>query len=107
MTKDQGYGIIERLLYGAILWVAMKFVAKGYIDTEMAAYIAAGGVAAAGSIYAWVHNAPGSLLTRASAPLPVDAKLVITTAPGASPAVKQEARALADSAGDKVVAKTG
>ncbi len=52
MTKDQGYGIIERLLYGAILWVAMKFVAKGYIDSEMAAYIAAGGVAA---VAAFLH----------------------------------------------------
>lgn len=106
MNKDQGKGIVERLLYGAILFVAMKFVAWGYIDAEMAAYIAAGGVAAAGAGWAWWNNRPSSLLTRAGDALPKNVDLVLTPNPGATSTDRKEAHALADAASDKVTAKT-
>lgn len=106
LSKDQSYGITERILYGVILFVAMKFVERGYMTADMAAYVAAGGVAAAGSVWAWLINRPGSLLTAAGNQLPKNSTLVITTTPAASPVEKVEARALADSASAKVEAKT-
>lgn len=66
-SKDQATGVIERLAYGAILALMMKLVQKGYIDADMAAYIAGGVVAAAGSIYAWWINRPKAILKAAAA----------------------------------------
>lgn len=106
MNKDQSVGIIERVIYGVILAAAMKFVAWGYLDQDMAPYIAAGGVALVGGAYGWWHNRPASVLTRAGNTLPKNAELVIATAANASPTEKAEAHALANSASDKVVAST-
>lgn len=105
LNVDQGKGIAEGALYGAILLVAMKFVARGYIDADMAAYIAAGGVAAARSVRAWWNGRPSELLSRAGEQIPKNTELVITPLPSASHADKQEAVALAESASDKVKAK--
>lgn len=70
-NKDQTTGVIERLAYGAILAVMMKLVQKGYIDADMAAYIAGGLVASAGALYAWWINRPKALLqSAASVPNP-------------------------------------
>lgn len=106
LNKDQSTGISERLLYGGLLFVAMKLVALGYLEADMAPYVAAGGVALAGGAYAWWINRPGSLLSAAGNALPKNAELVITTTPGASPLEKAEVRELAASASDKVIAKT-
>jgi len=65
-TKDQGVGVAERLMYGAFLWVAMQLVAKGFIDAEMASYLAAGAVGAVGSVRAWWVNRPKALVEAAS-----------------------------------------
>jgi hypothetical protein len=105
MTKDQGTGIVERLMYGAILALAMKFVGWGWLDPDMAPYIAAGGVGLAGGAWAWWINRPGALLTAAGNQLPQSAHLAITTSPSASALEKTEVRDLANSASDKVVAK--
>jgi hypothetical protein len=103
MNKDQGYGMIERALYGAIMLVAMKFVAKGYISADDAAWIAAGGVTAFGGVYAWWHNRPVSVLNRAGAAVPDTARLVILPTAAASHDEKQAAAALAKATGDKIV----
>lgn len=106
MNKDQGYGIIERVIYGAVLWLGMKLVAAGYIDADTAAYIAAGAVTAVGSAYAWWHNRPVSVINRAADALPRNSVLVITPTPNASAADKSDAHELATAASDKVLAKT-
>lgn len=106
MNKDQGGGILERMIYGAILYVVMKYGPRFGFSSEDAAWIAGGGVAAVGSIYAWIHNRPASVLSRAGDTLPDSAHLVITTNSFASAADKAEVHALADSASSKVVAKT-
>lgn len=66
MTKDQGTSILERMIYGVALALAMKFVAWGWLDADMAPYIAAGIVAAVGSAYAWWINRPVSIVQAAS-----------------------------------------
>lgn len=106
VSKDQTTGIAERIAYGAILAIAMKAVERGWISTDMATYIAAGGVTALGSLWAWWINRPAALLTAAGAQLPKNSELVIATTSAASPAEKQKAHALAKSASEKVVAKT-
>lgn len=106
MNKDQKYGVVERIIYAAILALATKFVGWGYIDADMATYIAAGGVAAVGSAYAWWINRPVSLLNSAAASIPDSSTLVITTAVSAPAAERKEAIALASSASDKVTSTT-
>lgn len=106
LNRDQSIGISERLLYSGLLFLAMKFVALGYIEADMAPYVAAGGVALASGAYAWWINRPSSLLTAAGNALPENAKLVITTTPSASPLEKAEVHALAASASVKVDSKT-
>lgn len=106
MNKDQGSGIIERVIYGAIFWVAMRAVAKGWIDQTMAEYIATGGVMLFGGAWGWWHNRPVSVLNRAGEAIPQNAKLVIATTAAASPVENIEAHALANAASDKVVAQT-
>lgn len=66
MNKDQSNGIFERLIYAVAMAVLMKLVAKGYIDEDMAAYVAGGVVAAAGSAWAWWINRPQALITSAA-----------------------------------------
>lgn len=104
-STDMTVGITERLVYGAVIAATAKMVEKGYITTDMQLYIAGGGVAAFGALYAWWNNRPGRLLDRAAAQLPVNAKLVITAAPDASRLEKDEVHILARAAGEKVVSK--
>lgn len=106
INKDQGTGIAERILYGAILAIAMRLVDKGIISADMATYIAAGGVSLAGAAWAWWINRPTALLNAAAATVPDNAVLAITTTPGASHAERVAAHQLANAASDKVVAKT-
>lgn len=106
MNKDQTTGVAERVLYAMILAVAMKLVERGWIDADMATYIASGGVMAIGGAYAWWINRPSALLSSAGAQLPKNAALVITTTPQASLAEKAEVHDLAEASSDKVIAKT-
>lgn len=65
MNKDQVTGVAERLIYAAAMAVLTKLVAKGYIDQDMAAYLAAGVVTLAGGAWAWWINRPQSLMAAA------------------------------------------
>ncbi len=61
VTKDQGSGIFERVLYGVAMALCMKFVSWGWLDADSAPYFAAGAVAAVGSAWAFYVNRPKSL----------------------------------------------
>lgn len=76
VNKDQTTGIIERIIYAAVLALAMKLVQHGYIDSDMATYIATGAVAAFGSVYAWWINRPQAI-AQAAANIP--GTTVVTT----------------------------
>lgn len=106
MNKVQGIGITERLLYSVFLWFAMMGVKYGWWDAEMAAYIAAGALAATGAARAWWINRPSTLLSDAADQLPKNSQLVITTTANASSVERKDAHELADAASEKVVAKT-
>ena len=67
MNTDQTKGIAERLVYAAVMAVLAKLVGKGYIDQDMAAYIAAGAVTVIGSAWAWWINRPKALAQAAAA----------------------------------------
>lgn len=67
MNKDQSTGILERLAYAMIMAVLMKLVAKGYIDEDMATYVASGIIAAGGAVWAWWINRPKALIQSAAA----------------------------------------
>lgn len=106
MNTDRVTGILERIIYGLLLGVAMKFVAWGWLDAEMAPYIAAGGVGFVGAAWAWWINRPSALMTAAGNQLPENSKLVIQSTPAASSVERQEARDLANASSAKVTAKT-
>ena len=83
-SKDQVTGIIERVIYGAMMLLLGKLVARGTIDGDMAAYIAGGAVTAFGSAYAWWINRPKALVQAvANIPNPAapNGKTVIITTP--------------------------
>jgi len=77
LTKDQGTSILQRIVYAAVMFLAMKAVARGYIDADMAAYIAVGIAGAADTAYAWWTNRPKAIV-QAAANIP--GTTVITTA---------------------------
>lgn len=104
-STDMTVGITERLVYGAVIAATAKMVEKGYITTDMQLYIAGGGVAAFGALYAWYNNRPGRLLDRAAAQIPSSSKLIIATTSDASRQEKDAAHELAKSASEKVEAK--
>lgn len=104
-STDMSTGISERIAYGAIIAATGKLVEKGYMTADMQVYVAGGGVAAFGALYAWYNNRPGRLLDRAAAQLPPSAQLVIATSPDAPRQEKDAAHELASAAGAKVVAK--
>lgn len=66
MTKDQTTGILERIVYAVAMAVLTKLVAKGYIDQDMAAYLAAGVVTFVGGAWAWWINRPKALAIAAA-----------------------------------------
>lgn len=104
-NNEMAKGVAERWIYGGIIVLTSKFVDKGYITSDMAAYIAGGGVAAVGGIYAWWKNRPGALMNRAASQIPSNATLVVAVPVTASAQDKDAAQELAASAGEKVVAK--
>lgn len=75
MNKDQVTGIGERVLYGVVTYFTAQAVAKGWIDGEMASYIATGAVSLIGGAWAWWINRPTALL-RAAAQQNPDTKMV-------------------------------
>lgn len=107
MASEQPIGISERVLYGAIIFATAKLVEKGYISSDMQAYVAAGLVTFVGGAWAWWQNRPARLMDRAASQIPNNSKLVITTNAAASEEDKYAAHDLARSAGDKVVARIG
>jgi hypothetical protein len=75
-SKDVTAGVAERILYGLALGVLMKLVAAGYLDADMAPYVAGGFVTLAGGAWAWWINRPKALLQSAAA---VPGTTVVTT----------------------------
>ena len=75
-SGDQTTGIVERVLYGVALALAMKFVAWGWLDPDMAPYVAGGLVTAIGGAWAWWVNRPKAMLQSAAA---VPGTTVVTT----------------------------
>ena len=61
LNSEQQKGIAERLVYAAAMALLTKLVAKGYIDQDMAAYVAGGAAAAVGGLWAWWINRPKAL----------------------------------------------
>lgn len=106
MNKDQAGGIVERLIYGAVLYLVMRYGPQFGLTAEDGAWLAGGAVAAVGGIYAFIHNRPVSMLNRTAAALPDSARLVIETSATAPRADRQEAVRLAVATVDKVTAKT-
>ncbi len=104
-SNDVMMGMAERVVYGAVIAGTAKMVEKGYMTTDMQLYVAGGGVAAFGALYAFWNNRPGRLMDRAAAQMPDNSKLVITTDQNASRQDKDAAHDLARSAGENVVAK--
>lgn len=107
MTKDQTTGVFERWLYAAIAFLAARAAARGWIDPSMVDYIAGGGVALVGSLWAWWINRPVALLNAAGNVVPENARLVIETKPQATGEERTAAIKLATAANDKVTAKAG
>jgi hypothetical protein len=75
-SKDQTTGIVERVIYGVAMAVLMKLVAKGWLDADMAPYIAGGAVTAVGGAYAWWINRPKAIVQSAAA---LPGTIVVTT----------------------------
>lgn len=104
-STDMTMGMSERIAYGAIIAATAKLVEKGYMTPDMQVYVAGGGVAALGALYAWYNNRPGRLMDRAAAQMPENSKLIITMNQDASRQQVDAAHDLARSAGEKVEAK--
>lgn len=106
MNKDQGGGIIERVVYGVITFLVLRFGSKIGLTADDAAWLGGGTIALAGGAWAWWHNRPVAVLNRAADALPDNAKLVMRTAINATPAEKAEVFALGENTSPKVVAQT-
>lgn len=105
MNKDQGSGIIERVVYGAVSFVVLRYGSKLGLTPDDAAWISGGAIALFGGAWAWWHNRPVSVLNRAGEAIPKEAKLVITATPGASVADRREVAQLGTATSGKVIAK--
>lgn len=105
MNKDQGSGVIERFIYGAVVFLVMRYGAKFGISGDAADWFAGGAVAAVGGAWAWWKNRPVSVLNRAGAAIPENTKLVIVPTAEATHVERREAVELANAASDKVVAQ--
>lgn len=75
-SKDQTTGVAERVLYGVILGFMMSLVRKGYIEADMAPYIATGVVGLVGGAWAWWINRPKAIAQSAAA---IPGTTVVTT----------------------------
>lgn len=106
INKDQGSGVIERAIYSAILFVALKYGSYLGLSGDDAAWIAAGGMLLTSGAWAWWHNRPAAVLKRGADALPNNTKLVLATLPHATDAEKAKVFALGEAAGPKVVART-
>jgi hypothetical protein len=106
MNKDQAGGIFERMIYGGILFVVLRYGPRLGLTSDDAAWIAGGGVTLVFGVWAWLHNRPVSVLNRAAEAIPQNAELAIVTGAHATSTEKFQAVQLANAASDKVVAKT-
>lgn len=106
MNKDQGSGIIERVVYGAVSFMVLRYGGKLGLTPDDAAWLAGGAIALFGGAWAWWHNRPVAVLNRAGEAIPKDAKLVIDIPPHVSTAERNEAEKLANMASEKVVARS-
>lgn len=66
-SKDQTTGMIERVLYGIGMFIAMKLVGLGVLDADSAPWFAGGIVTLIGGAYAWWVNRPQALMVAATA----------------------------------------
>ena len=66
LTAPQSMGMTERIAYGIIFWLMMRLAARGYIDPDMAEYIALGVVSGGGAALAWWKNRPQKILEAAA-----------------------------------------
>lgn len=107
MDKNQSSGIVERVIYGGLMFAVLQLGTHFGLKTEDAAYIAAGGVTLCFGAWAWWHNRPVGVLNRAADALPDNSHLVIQTAINATPAEKSEAFNLGEATGPKVTSRTG
>lgn len=104
MSKDQGTGILERTLYGVLVYLVAKYGPRLGLTVDDVPWLAGGIVVAIGGVIGWVHNRPVSLLDRAAASVPKSSQLVIQPGPDATMADVAKVRDLARKASDKVVA---
>lgn len=99
-SKDQATGVAERIIYGLAMGVLMKLVAAGYLDADMAPYVAGGIVTLVGGVWAWWINRPKALLQSAAS---VPGTTVVTT-PDLAKATPNEANIVSNT-NNKVVAQ--
>lgn len=105
ISKVQGVGITERLLYGAVGFLVMKFGARWGLSPDDVPWIVGGGIALVGGTRAWWVNRPTILLNDAASSAPKNSQLAIIPMAAASNVERAEMRALADASNEKVVSK--
>lgn len=105
MNKDQGGGIIERMVYGAITFLVLRYGSTLGLTADDAAWLGGGAIALGGGAWAWWHNRPVSILNRASEALPDNTKLIMRTAINATSAEKAEVFALGENTHPRVSAQ--
>lgn len=105
MNKQQGGGIIERVVYGLVTILVVRYGTNLGLSESDVAWLAGGIITALGGGYEWYRNRPSVLLSTAATVLPSNNKLVITPTAEATPLEKVEARNLANASSDKVEAK--
>jgi len=106
VNRDQGTGIVDRLVYAAVTTMVVRYGPRFGFTTEDVAWLAGGIIAGGGSVMEWYRSRPVNLLNRAAAVIPENAALVISTPAAAPVAEKSAARDLANAASDKVIAQT-
>lgn len=67
VTTDIYKGVAERLLYGGVIFLTARLVANGYLEPEMASYLAGGAVTLFGGLWAWWVNRPIAIAQSAAA----------------------------------------
>ena len=101
INQQQGTGISERVVYGAVTFLVIKYGSKFGFSADDAAWLAGGLLAFGGGAVGWYRNRPVALLNRASTVVPENAKLVITPTLAATHVEKVEVRDLANAANGK------
>lgn len=105
MDKNQTMGMVERFVYGAVVYLVIKFGASYGMGPDEAAWIAGGVLALGGGAYSWWHNRPNNVLNRAGNAVPKNVDLVMTPTSRASAGERAEVFELARNTNDKITAK--